>query len=151
MPNENLQAAVQAGYQETAAQIETGSALDAKLTGVLGFMAAVDALLLTVNHGLSAYRWVLLVGASSAIMLCCLGLMSDDVKAVPDPVAFYRDYGGAKSDDFLRKLLAGVGQIIDSNNGRLEERRNMLTGSFGLALLAAAAFGLARLGVALWS
>jgi hypothetical protein len=58
---ENLRSAIYASYEELSAQVQADSALDTKLLGLLGFLAAAGSLLLTVAqlpHG----RTLLLVG-----------------------------------------------------------------------------------------
>lgn len=56
---ENLAVSLGAAQHDAAGQLNTASALDAKLMGVLAFMSAVSGLLLTINKGLSSDRPVL--------------------------------------------------------------------------------------------
>jgi hypothetical protein len=102
--------------QEAAAQLATAAALDAKLTGILGFMVAVVGILLTVKHGLTGYRWILLAGAGGALVIALLALIgADDPKAGPDPIDLYRRFGGGEHDEFLGQLLVKLEEAIDTN------------------------------------
>jgi hypothetical protein len=60
--------------------------------------------LLTVSHALDSYRWILLVGAGMALLLALAGLLGiDDTESGPDPSDFYKKYGAATTDAFLRQ------------------------------------------------
>jgi hypothetical protein len=142
----NIDVSVGGCQQEAAAQLSTASALDAKLMGVLGLMTAVAALLVSVPDALHSYRWILLVGSVASIILALLGLIgADDPKAGPDPIAFYREFGGGEPDEFAEQLLADLGKTLDENGRLIEMRRAVLTVAFVVATLGGAMFGAARL------
>jgi len=145
-PAENVQTSVGACQQEAAGQLSTASALDAKLMGILAFMAAVAGLLLTVSKGLDSDRWLLLVGAGGAILIALLGLIgSEDPKSGPDPIDFYETFGALGPTKFAEQLMADLGRTIRSNTECLTERRSALSASVIFASLAAIAFGVVRL------
>lgn len=151
-PIENLRASVGGCQHEASVQAESASALDAKLMGILAFMAAVAGLLLTLSDGLASYRWILLVGALGAVMLTLLGLIAvEDTKSGPDPLDFYTRYGGADPVEFSKQLIADFGRTLRENKTRLETRRAILSVSFAWAVTAGALFGLARALVAILS
>ena len=70
---DNLQTAKSTAFEEIATQVSTGAALDAKLVGLLAFMAAAVGVLLTVAHGLATHRWILRAGAAGASVLVLIG------------------------------------------------------------------------------
>jgi hypothetical protein len=91
--NENAQASVTAAQQAIAAQLANASAVEARLSGFLGLMAAATAVLLTVPGALGDSRWILLTGAGASIVTIVVALLTaDDVRSGPDPVVFYTDY-----------------------------------------------------------
>jgi hypothetical protein len=73
----------------------------------------------------------------------------DDTDSGPDPIDFYGKYGAATTDAFLKQMIDDFGDLRAKNASRVGERRDMASVSFGFAILAAAAFGLARLAVAI--
>lgn len=142
----NVEASVNGCQQEAAAQVSTSSALDAKLMGVLGLMTAVAALLVSIPDALRSYRWILLAGSVSSIVVALLGLIgADDPKAGPNPIAFYREFGGGEPDEFIEQLLSDLGKTLDLNSRFIETRRAILTLAFVVATLGGVAFGAARL------
>lgn len=151
-PLENLRASVAGCQNEASVQAESASALDAKLMGILAFMATVAGLLLTLSNGLASYRWILLVGALGAVVLTLLGLVGiEDTKSGPDPLAFYNKYGGADPIEFSKQLIADFSRTLHENKDRLETRRTILSGSFAWAATAGIVFGLVRALVAIIS
>jgi hypothetical protein len=141
----NVSTSVSACQQEAAGQLSTASALDARLMGLLGFMAAAAGVLLSVPDALASSRWILLVGASGAIVIVLLALIyMEDLKSGPDPVDFYNEFGGVQPAEFIEQLLADLGKTLSVNKERIEERRAMLSGAFSIALLASIAFGVVR-------
>ena len=113
--------------------------------GLLGFMAAAAGVLLSVPDALASSRWILLVGASGAIVIALLALIyMEDLKSGPDPVDFYNEFGGVQPAEFIEQLLADLGKTLSVNKERIEERRAMLSGAFSIALLASIAFGVVR-------
>jgi hypothetical protein len=142
---ENVSMALGACQQEAAGQVATAGALDAKLMGLLGFMAAATGLLLSVPHGLASNRWILLAGSGSSIVIALLGLIfAEDPRSGPNPVAFYNEFGGATQIEFRAQLLADTGHTVGLNGDLIEERRVVLSAAFALAVLAGVAFGLVR-------
>jgi hypothetical protein len=102
--------------------------------------------MLTVAHGLASNRWILLVGALGAVILGLSSLVgSEDLKSGPDPIAFYKEYGGVSAEEFVEQLLADLGGTITLNRERLEFRRALLAGAFSWAVLWGLAFGIVRL------
>jgi hypothetical protein len=142
----NLEASVGGCQQEAASQLGTASALDAKLMGILGFMTAAATLLLTVPDALHSYRWILFAGAVASIVIALLALVSaDDPKAGPDPIEFYRMFGGGEPQEFAEQLLADLGRTLSENVALIEMRRAFLSLSFVVATLAGTIFGIVRL------
>lgn len=142
----NLEASLNGCQQEAAAQVSTASALDAKLMGLLGFMTAVAALLVSVPGALHSYRWVLLAGSVASIVVALAGLVgADDPKAGPNPLAFYQEFGGGEPQEFAEQLLADLGKTLRENAALIGTRRGVLSLAFVIASLGAATFGLARL------
>lgn len=145
MPLENLNTAKSSADQEIAAQITTAAALDARLMGLLAFMAAADTVLLTVKDGLASSRWILLIGASVASLLALVGIVvGEDLKAGPSANKFYEQYGSETPEGYVAQLLADLGETIEYNAKALDFRRSLLTGAFFWAAVAAVAFGLVR-------
>ncbi len=145
LQKENLDATIAALQHEAAIQAETAAAIDAKLLGLLGFMAAAIGLLLTVGHGLDSYRWILLVGAAGAVFVALVGVISPgDVKAGPDPIDFYKKYAEAEPVAFLNQLFANYRKVLDENKVAIKEREEALSLAFGWAVLAALVFGVVR-------
>jgi hypothetical protein len=150
VPQANLDTTVAALQHEAAVQAEGASAWDAKLMGILAFMAAVAGLLLTVDHALQSYRWILLVGAGGASLLVLIGLfIADDSESCPDPIDFYDRFGAAEPDDFLKQMIDDFRALQIHNRSCIEQRRGIASASFSLAVSAAVFFGLARVVVAL--
>lgn len=145
-PIENLNASVTGCQHEASIQAETALGLDAKLMGILGFMAAVAGLLLTLNHGVESYRWILLVGAGGAVLFALMGLVSaDDTKSGPDPLDFFNKYVAAPPGDFAEQMIADFRTTLEANKSAVEERREAFSAAFGWAVLAGIVFGVARL------
>src|ERR1035441_6658776 len=135
---ENVEASVGASQQEVAGQLTTASALDAKLMGILGFMAAAAGVMLTVTNGLASNRWILLLGAGGAIVIALVGLIGpDDLKSGPNPIDFYNEFGGVAPDEFAEQLLADLGKTIKVRSELIDERRASLSGAFSWAVLGA--------------
>jgi hypothetical protein len=150
MPLENLNTSVAGCQHEASVQVESASALDAKLLGILAFMGAAAGILLTVDNALKSYRWILLVGAAGAIVFTIIGLIGpEDPRSGPDPIDFYKEYGAAAPDAFAEQLIANFGRTLAKNKGHIEERRNFLSGAVAWAALAGITFGLARALVAI--
>jgi len=142
---ENVSLAVGACQQEAAGQLATASALDAKLMGLLGFMAAAAAVLVSVPHGLASNRWILLASSGASITIVLLGLIfAQDPRCGPDPVAFYNEFGGAGPTEFSTQLLADMGPALAVNGALIEERRAVLSGAFAVAVLGGIVFGVVR-------
>jgi hypothetical protein len=146
MPSiENLNTAKSSADQEIAAQVTTASALDARLMGLLAFMAAVDTVLLTAKDGLASSRWILLVGASVASVLALLGIgVGADLKAGPSANKFYEKYRDKAPEEYVAQLLADLGKTIEGNRQGIDLRRGLLTAAFFWAVVASIAFGLVR-------
>jgi hypothetical protein len=114
--------------------------------GILGLMTAVGALLVSVPGALHSYGRILLAGSVASIAPGLLGLIgADDPKAGPNPIAFYREFGGGEPDKFVEQLLADLGKTLDENSKQIETRRAVLTLTFVVATLGGAIFGIARL------
>jgi hypothetical protein len=142
---ENLQTAKSTAFEEIATQVSTGAALDAKLVGLLAFMAAAVGVLLTVAHGLATHRWILLVGAAGASVLVLIGSVgAADLKSGPRAIDFYKRYGGLEPVDYDEQLMADLGKTTIDNEGALDGRRALLTGAFVWAVLWSAAFGIVQ-------
>lgn len=146
MPHtENLNTAKNSADQEIAAQITTASALDARLMGLLAFMAAADTVLLTVRDGLASSRWILLVGASAASLLALVGVViGQDLKAGPSANKFYEQYRDKTPEEYIAQLLADLGKTIEGNRRGLDIRRGLLAAAFFSAAVASIAFGVVR-------
>jgi hypothetical protein len=152
VPKGNLDATVAALQHEASIQAESAAAWDAKLMGILAFMAAAAGLLLTVDNALHSYRWILLVGADGASVLALAGLLGvEDTESGPDPVDFYDKYGAATTDAFLKQMIDDFRELRATNASRVGQRRDMASVSFALAAFAAVAFGLARVAVAIFA
>jgi hypothetical protein len=149
---ENLNASIAGCQHEASVQAESAAALDAKLLGILAFMVSVTGLLLALKNGLASYRWILLVGAGGSIVLTLLGLVTaEDTQAGPNPIIFYKKYGGAEPADFSKQLIADFDPMLRENKSRVEMRRNILSNSFGWAASAGVIFVLVRALVAILS
>jgi hypothetical protein len=123
----------------------TAAALDAKLMGMLGFMAAAAAVMLTVAHGLASNRWLLLIAAGGAIVIGLTGLVwPADLKSGPNPIEFYDEFGGVHPTDFAEQLLADLGETITLNSTGISARRALLSTAFAWAACWGIAFGVAR-------
>jgi hypothetical protein len=150
MSLENLNMSVGGCQHEASVQVESASALDAKLMGILAFMGAAAGVLLTVDNALSSYRWILLVGAAGAIVFTILGLIGpDDPRSGPDPIDFYKEYGAAEPAAFAEQLVANFGRTLAKNKEHVEERRTMLSVAVAWAATTGIVFGLARALVAI--
>jgi hypothetical protein len=146
----NLDATVSGCQHEASVQVENAAALDAKLLGILAFMGAVAGVLLTVAGALHSYRWILLAGASAAIVVSLLGLLGgDDPKSGPNPIEFYDKYGGAQPEAFSGQLVGEFRRTLQENKGRLEMRQSMVALSAVAAIGAGVVFGVARALVAI--
>jgi hypothetical protein len=144
-PTGSLDVTVAALQHEASIQAESAAAWDAKLMGILAFMAASAGVLLTVDHALQSYRWILLAGAGGASVLALAGLLGvEDTESGPDPVDFYDKYGAATKHAFMTQMIDDFRDLRAANASRVGQRRDMASVSFGLAALAAIAFGLAR-------
>jgi hypothetical protein len=144
-PLENLNATVDGCQQKAAIQAETAAAMDAKLLGILGFVAAAAGLLLTVNDGLESYRWILLAGAGIAILVALEGIIRpDDVESGPDPIDFFEKYGEAQPIEFADQLFVDFREVLNENKGRIKEREEALSLAFASAVSATVAFGLVQ-------
>jgi hypothetical protein len=152
VPKANFDATVAALRHEASIQAESAAAWDAKLMGILAFMAAAAGVLLTVNNGLYSYRWILFVGAGGASLLALMGLLGiDDTESGPDPIDFYDKYGAATADAFMRQAIDDYRGLRLENESRVGQRRGIASVSFGLAIFAGIAFGLARAAVAIFA
>jgi hypothetical protein len=146
LSTENLQTAKTTAFEEIATQVSTGAALDAKLMGLLAFMAAGVGVLLTVAHGLATHRWILLVGAAGASVLVLIGTIgAEDLRSGPRAFDFYKIYGGLDPVDYDEQLIADLGKTTTDNEGALDGRRAVLAGAFFWAVLWSAAFGIVQL------
>lgn len=151
VPKANIDATVAALQHEASVQAESAAAWDAKLMGILAFMAAAAGVLLTVDHALDSYRWILLVGASGASLLALAGLLGvEDTESGPDPVDFYDRYGAATTGAFLNQMIDDFRDLRAENESRVGQRRDMASVSFAFAALAAVVFGLARAAIAIF-
>lgn len=140
---ENLRSAVYASYEELSAQVQADSALDAKLLGLLGFLAVAGSLLLTLPYGLRDGRVLLLVGAGFGALACLVGSMGGSSPNMgPPPEEFYVDYGAKTEADYLAQLLADLAATTRINHQGLELRRRALAVAVGAPILLAAAYGL---------
>jgi hypothetical protein len=102
--------------------------------------------LVSVPDALDSYRWILLAGSLTSIVLALLGLIgADDPKAGPNPIAFYREFGGGEPDEFVEQLLADLGKTLEENGKQIETRRAVLTLTFVVATLGGTIFGVVRL------
>ncbi|HEX4436361.1 MAG TPA: hypothetical protein VH061_06145 [Solirubrobacteraceae bacterium] len=152
VPEANLNTTIAALQHEASVQAESAAAWDAKLMGILAFMAAAAGVLITVGDALARYRWILLVGAGMASLVALAGLLGiGDTESGPDPAEFYDKYGAATTDAFLMQMIDDYRALRVENKSRVGQRRDMASVSFALAALAAVAFGLARAAVTLLS
>lgn len=142
---ENQKTAINMAHQEVAGQIWISSGLDAKLLGLLGFMAAAAGVLLTVSHGLASDRWVLLIGAGGAIVFILIDTVSNNDLDSLSALKFYEDFGGNTAETFDAQLIADIGDLIEKNEKKLDDRRGYLAIAFTWPVLSAVAFGLVRL------
>jgi hypothetical protein len=124
---ENLRAAVYASHEELSAQVQADSALDSKLLGLLGFFIAAAGILLTVPHGLSDGRVLLLAGAGLGAVACLVGsTRGSGPKVGPPPETFYDDYGTETEAVYLTQLLADLADIARQNRAKLARRHRVL-------------------------
>jgi len=143
--SENLQTAKDTAFEEISTQVSTGAALDAKLVGLLAFMAAAVGVLLTVANGLATHRWILLVGAAGSSVLVLVGTVgAQDLKSGPRASDFYKTYGGLSPVDYDEQLLADLGKTTTEEDA-LDGRRALLAGGFFWAVLWSIAFGIVQL------
>jgi hypothetical protein len=141
---ENLRSAVYASYEELSAQVQADSALDTKLLGLLGFLAAAGSLLLTVSH-LRDGRTLLLVGVGLGAVACLVGSMGGPSPGTgPSPEMFYANYGGRDEADYLAQLLADLAIRTRINHQGLELRRKALAVAIGIPVAVAFVYGLVR-------
>lgn len=143
---EKLQASVTAAQQEIAAQLAAASGVEAKLMGLLGFVAAIGGVVLTVAKGLASSRWILLIGASGTVVIILDGLLAvRELKSGPDAVAFHARYRDKSAEAFLEQLLADLGETISVNLRSIEDRNALFTSAIAWSVLFAIWFGLVRL------
>jgi hypothetical protein len=144
---ENLRAAVHASEGELAAQVVADSALDSKLLGLLGFFAIAASILLTLPHGLSDGRALLLAGAGLGAVACFVGSMTgSEPKVGPPPETFYADYGTDTEAAYLTQLLADLADIARQNRAELARRRKVFALATRGPILLAVLYALLSLG-----
>ncbi len=142
---DNLEVAVTTAQQEIAAQLQTASAMEARLMGFLGLMAAAGTVLLTVPGALGGERWILLAGACSTIALILSGLViARRLEFGPSAASFFLEYGGNEREPFLRQILADFGKAIADNERRIEGRDALLAGALACIAAFAVRFALVR-------
>ena len=82
---ENLETANESVRWEIAGQIANASAIDAKAIGLLAFMGALAAVLLTIPNGLASTRWLLLLGSVGSSAVVLIGIVAaEDLKSGPE-------------------------------------------------------------------
>lgn len=144
MPS-TLEISLDGAHQNIAAQLSTASSLDAKLSMLVAFVAALIAVLLSIPKGLADTRWILLASLGLAALVCLIGsVMSDDLTDGPQMVRYYTDYGGLTPQAFMAQLLADLGQAIDENEALIQFRRWILSSAFGIIAIGAVVYGLVR-------
>jgi hypothetical protein len=140
---QNLHSAVYACYEELSAQVQADGALDAKLFGLLSFFAGAGSLLLTLPHGLSDGRALLLVGVGLGALACLIGSLGGSSPSMgPPPEEFYAAYGARAEADYLAQLLADMSAITRVNHQGLGLRRRSLAVAVSAPSLLAIAYGL---------
>jgi hypothetical protein len=140
---ENLRSAVHASEGELAAQVVADSALDSKLLGLLGFFALAGSILVTVPHGLSDRRGLLLAGTILGALACLAGSIGGSTpKTGPLPGGFYARYGAKVEPEYLLQLLADLTAIIRRNRQGLALRRRVLAFAVAAPVVLTVAFGL---------
>jgi hypothetical protein len=140
---ENLRAAVHASEGELAAQVVADSALDSKLLGLLGFFAIAASILLTVPHGLSDRRGLLLAGTILGALACLAASIGGSTpKTGPLPQGFYAKYGAQPEPDYLVRLLDDLTADILRNRQGLELRNRALVFAVAAPIVLTIAFGL---------
>jgi hypothetical protein len=140
---ENLRSAVHASEGELAAQVVADSALDSKLLGLLGFFAIAASILLTVPHGLSDRRGLLLAGTALGALACLAASIGGSTPETgPLPEDFYAQYGAKVEPEYLRLLLAELTAIIRRNRQSLELRSRVLAFAVAAPIVLTIAFGL---------
>jgi hypothetical protein len=143
---ENLRAAVYASHAELAAQVQADGALDSKLLGLLGFFIAAAGILLTVPHGLSDGRLLLLAGAGLGALACLWESTKDPGPNVgPSPETFYADYGTDTEAAYLTQLLADLSDRARQNRAELARRRKVLLIATRAPILLTVLYGLLTL------
>jgi hypothetical protein len=143
---EKLSISVTAAQQEIAAQLTTASVWEARLMGLLGFLAVTDGALLTVAGGLSDSRWILLAGATVAIAIILLGLLwVRALQSGPNAIRFHALHREDSPVDFMDALLRELGKWIFVNNRRIERREALFEIAVAWAAAFAIWFGLVRL------
>ena len=143
---ENLRAAVHASEGELAAQVVADGALDSKLLGLLGFFALAGSILVTVPHGLSDGRVLLLAGAGLGALACLVGTMSgSEPKVGPPPAKFYARYGTNTEAAYLTQLLADLADIARQNRAELARRRKVFAFATRAPILLAVLYALTTL------
>jgi hypothetical protein len=140
---ENLRSAVHASEGELAAQVMADTALDSKLLGLLGFFAVAGSILVTVPHGLSDRRVLLLAGTVLGALACLAASIGGSTpKTGPLPQDFYGQYGAKIEPEYLRQLLAELTNTIRRNRQGLALRSRALAFAVAAPIVLAIAFGL---------
>lgn len=143
---DKLSISVTAAQQEVAAQLITASVWEARLVGLLGFLAVTAGALLTVSGGLGDSRWILLIGATGALAAILVGLLLvRELKSGPNATTFYNRYRKDSLTDFMAHMLADLGRTISLNRLGIEDREALFLSAISWAGASAIWFGLVRL------
>ena len=144
---ENLRAAVYASHEEISVQVQADGGLDSKLLGLLGFFALAGSILVTVPHGLSDRRGLLLAGTVLGALVCLVASVGGSIpKTGPLPRDFYAKYGAAPEPDYFVRLLDDLTANILRNRQGLALRSRALVFAVAAPIVLTVVFGLLTIG-----